>query len=260
MRPYSQRFISVEEANAYNRSEYGPGSYSSFIWELERPLLEEILDSIRAEKPEFSLLDFACGNGRITEVAEGYAGKSLGIDISKEMIELARKTCRRSSFSVGDFNKDDRLAAGQYDVITMFRFILNADSDLREGALRWLRNCIQEGSGRLILNMHGNVYSMRHPSIVFRKWRIRYAGGNDQGGRIMLNEMSVHDVSELLQRTGFEIVEYYGVGVMPPLLYRIPVARNIAGWVDRVTTGVRLLRNVSVNVIFVCRPVPDVRG
>ena len=66
---YANSFQAKEDVASYDLKEYWAGSYSSRIWELQRPLLAEILLQHQAEvRHSLTLLDFACGTGRVRVV------------------------------------------------------------------------------------------------------------------------------------------------------------------------------------------------
>jgi len=88
---YSARFQEVEAVRFYESNEYGSGSYSTAIWQLQRPVLERILTDFRRERKEpVRLLDFACGTGRVLASLEALVDSAEGIDISENMVAMAR--------------------------------------------------------------------------------------------------------------------------------------------------------------------------
>src|SRR5439155_4117572 len=59
-------------------------------WEtIERPLIERLLRA-RAEAGAESVVDFACGTGRVTEVAVPLFRTVIGVDVAPEMLAAAR--------------------------------------------------------------------------------------------------------------------------------------------------------------------------
>src|ERR1019366_1533581 len=98
--------------------EYGAGSYSSFIWGLQRPVLEKILADFRQTHGPVRLLDFACGTGRVISALEPLVDAAEGVDISENMVEIARKKCRAARLRVGDIFLQPEMLQPPYDVIT----------------------------------------------------------------------------------------------------------------------------------------------
>jgi hypothetical protein len=140
------------------------------------------------------------------------------------------------------------LLEGRYDIVTAFRFLLNVEAPVRQQVLLELRKVITAPGGLLLINVHGNSRSLRHPAILWRRWRER-----SNPSRTMLNEMSPDETKSLLQTSGFKIVRQFGFGLLPPTLYRTPLRRPAAA-LDRKFIGNNLWRNFSIDMMFVCEP------
>lgn len=252
--PYNGRFRSDGEVSSYEDGEYAPGSYASFIWALQRPFLEKYLLHQKSTVPSVRLLDFACGTGRVLSFVEDLVDESVGLDISPEMVRIAAGKCRRSTFYIGNIIDDPQIVVGKYEVITLFRFLLNAEPDLRLAILRWLRSRMNEQHGFLIANMHGNAWSLRHSALSFHKWRKRSTSSGEEGSDQLLSEMTPRDVYNLFRTSGFEIVEQIGFGLLPQVVFRTPL-RYFSRWLDRTFAGAPLLKNVSIDLLFLCKPI-----
>jgi SAM-dependent methyltransferase len=170
------------------------------------------------------------------------------VDISENMVAVARGKCGKARLLVGDVLAEPDLLQPEYDLISCFRFVLNAEPELRGRVLRRLRQALRTPDGMLLVNVHGNSHSLRHPAIAWRRWR-------ERGGKTdtMLNEMSPAAARRLLAESGFEVVRQFGFGILPPTLYRTPL-RRVAAAVDRTFAGEDFLRNCSIDLLFVCRP------
>lgn len=70
----------------------------------------------------------------------------------------------------------------------------------------------------------------------------------------MLNEMSPAGTRDLLRASGFEVVRQIGFGMLPPTVYRTPL-RPLAMATDRSLAGAACLKNISIDLMFICRPV-----
>jgi len=253
--PYSNRFQSSSDVAAYESEEYSATSYSSCIWRLQQPVLAAALARFGAQHQgqDLRLLDFACGSGRILSFIEGLVAHATGVDISAGMAEVARQKCKKAEVRVGDILQQRELLQGPYDVITSFRFLLNVESDLRHKALRRLREVIRAPDGLLVVNVHGNSSSLRHPAIWWKRRQKKSAPAAPDIAPLMLNEMSLAETRTLLSDCGFEVVEMLGFGVLPPTLYRTPL-RGLALAVDRFFAERRWLTSWSVDLMFICRP------
>ena len=246
---YSDRFQSQEAVEFYDSKEYSSDSYSTAIWRLERPVLEAILNDLRRERKQpVRLLDFACGTGRVLSSLEGLVGSADGIDISESMVAAARAKCVKARLRVGDILADPELCEGHYDAISCFRFLLNAEPEMRNRILGRLRDALSAPDGRLLINVHGNSRSLRHPGLVWRRWRAR-----TENSDAPLNEMSPAETRDLLRRNGFEVVRQFGFGAVPPTLYRSPL--RAAAWaIDKSLAGDRWWNDWSIEMLFLCRP------
>jgi SAM-dependent methyltransferase len=247
---YADRFQARDDVTSYEFTEYAPGSYSSRMWELQRPVLRGILERhAAAVRHPLRLLDFACGTGRVLAETEALVATAEGIDISPEMVAVARAKCARARLHVGNILTQPELLQKGYDAVTAFRFLLNVEPDLRRRVLRRLRELIREPDGLLLANVHGNAHSLRHPAILWRRWRER---ARPSGG--MLNEMTAGETRKLLRESGFQVVRQFGFGILPPSLYRTPL-RDPAFAVDKALAGDRWWNDWAVDMLFVCRPV-----
>ena len=246
---YSERFQDSSSVADYESKEYGAGSYASCLWEMQRPVVEKLLAEFRRSHSQpVRLLDFACGTGRVISQLENLVDAAEGIDISPNMVEVARGKCRTARLHVGDILAQPELLQKKYDVITAFRFLLNVEPEMRGRILRRLRETLAEPNGWLIVNVHGNSRSLRHPAIVWRRWRERA-----QKSGAMLNEMSPGETRRLLRASGFEIVRQFGFGIVPPTLYRTPL-RKLAAAADRSLAGENGWNDFAIDLLFVCRP------
>ena len=100
----------------------------------------------------------ACGTGRIISFSENYFDESVGVDISQEMLEKATLNCKKSSFY--NYDIEEIKDIGRFDVITMFRFFLNAETELRKNALVKVHELLKP-EGKFITNIHVSSQSIR---------------------------------------------------------------------------------------------------
>jgi SAM-dependent methyltransferase len=246
---YAERFQHKDAVTSYDAAEYGRESYSSCIWRLQRPVLEQVVkDFCAAQSGPVRLLDFACGTGRVLSALEPLVDTADGVDISENMVAVARGKCPKARLLVGDVLASPELLQPVYDLISCFRFVLNVEPELRGRVLRRLRSVLRSPGGLLLVNIHGNSHSLRHPAVAWRRWR-----QHDDRGDVMLNELSPGAAKRLLAESGFEIVRQFGFGLVPPTLYRTPLRRAAAA-VDRSLAGEHFWNDCSIDLLFVCRP------
>lgn len=99
-------------------------------------------------------LDFACGTGRITSVMAPMVSEAIGVDISEDMLRVARRKVPTASFECADLTARP-LDLGLFDLVTAFRFLGNAEDELRMDALVAI-NRLQAPGSMLIVNNHRN--------------------------------------------------------------------------------------------------------
>jgi SAM-dependent methyltransferase len=105
-------------------------------------------------------LDFACGTGRALSRVAQYAQESVGVDVSPTMLDQARQKCPGAKLVQLDLTVTDK-DFGEFDLITTFRFIGNAQDTLRNSALAALTRRLKPG-GYLVLDSHRNPRSLRN--------------------------------------------------------------------------------------------------
>jgi SAM-dependent methyltransferase len=241
-KPYSTRFTNKIAAEEYEKNVYSPESYSSDIWQLQIPVLLKIIRTFKLSRGPIKLLDFACGTGRILSLVENEVFQSDGIDVSAFMTDLARAKCEKSNFFVGNLIEQPDMLSKDYDVITCFRFLLNTEAANRIAVLKVLRERLAAKNGILIVNIHGHSRSFRSLALLYR--------------RLVHNEqhvqMSRKEIKSLFYDSGLRIVEEYGFGILPPLLYKTPL-RKPAKWIDNFCHKFSFLRMFSIDLLYVCK-------
>lgn len=188
----------------HERSRDRPGRAA--MWQLEEPVIEDIFTGLAPKR----VLDFAAGTGRITTVLERClpACDIHGIDISEDMLAIARPQCSRATFHLADGRQAlQQFGAETFDAISAFRFFPNADPALREDAAEQIARLVRPG-GHVILNNHRNFWS---PSYVAMR-----AMGVSSGKFGTLNA----DMRSLFERQGFTCVRTYSLGVWPQTDFR----------------------------------------
>lgn len=183
-----QRYTKMFE-NEYYRQQW---------YMVERGLLLDLLHKEKA-RGATRYLDFACGTGRILKEGENLFPDSTGYDVSKSMLAECRKLCTRSKIECIDINEKE--GRRKFDVITAFRFFLNAEMEMRKSVLRRLYEILDD-DGTLIANIHttptsptGMAYRMR-----------AFLGGVDYP------VLSLKGFKNILLECKFEVVhvDYYG--------------------------------------------------
>lgn len=168
--------------------------FDSYMTTVERPLIEQLVAKLFPKGLE-TYLDFACGTGRITEIIAPLARESWGVDVSPVMLEQATHKCPRTQFINGDLTRED-LSIPPADLVTAFRFLANAQDELRREALRAMRDRLKEG-GYLIVNDHRNAWSIRNLLTPHGPERI---------------DLHYRKLRRLLTDAGFRVRRTFGIG------------------------------------------------
>jgi len=167
-RDYRKSHLSAEQATFYESNVYSTNTFYFTLWEREKEILIKFIRKYLAVV-DINYLDFACGSGRIISFLEKKVKKSIGVDVSENMLNIARSKIEKSELIKGDVTKVKKLIKGEFNLITCFRFFLNDQDNLRHEVLDFLCEKLSR-DGILILNIHGNKCSLRFFSILFRKF------------------------------------------------------------------------------------------
>jgi len=195
------------------------------FWQIERQILQRIVEAMPT--PPKESLDFACGTGRVLSWCAQHVESCTGADISPSMLGMARERCPGATIHEADITKDHETAPGPFDLITSFRFFLNAQEELRHEALAALKRRLAK-DGLLVINFHLNPLSPTGA----------YVGGRSRIGSATRRPVaSLSKARSLLAANGLEIDSVHGYGY---LFYRRPklmfpqltarIERTLARW------------------------------
>ena len=239
---YRRLFPNREGVLSYEKTVFQEGTFSHWVWQQEQRYLHDLI-ARRFGGRRINYLDFACGSGRIIGFLQPMVDRATGVDISSAATEVAAGNVPGAQFVSGDVSENPSILDGPYDLITAFRFFLNAQDSLRHAVLEALRDKIAP-DGLLVFNIHGNAHSARAAGV----W-IRRTVSDIEG-----KSLSRRQVETMLRRHGYEVVEMRGISLLTPKLLAITpkaVADRMQRWVERTTTAQR----ACVTLIFACRPV-----
>ena len=133
-------------------SSFQNSAHRSIIWALEKQILNDIMSYYFSNRHVIAHLDFACGTGRILEYLQNKVKISVGVDISSEMLGVARNNLKACRLIEADLTKNDVLRNEQFDIITAFRFFPNAQPDLRKEVIGCLVTHLKK-DGLIILSL-----------------------------------------------------------------------------------------------------------
>ncbi len=218
---------------------YETEAWPRFLWERERRVLTRIQNEYFPGK-EIHLLDFACGTGRLAGFLEERVADSVGVDVSGSMLDVARNKLKRTELIEADLTRDNVLLGRRFNLITAFRFFLNAEHPLRRAALEALVPLLSD-DGYLVLNNHRNLTS----PIVFSTFLYNRLRRGDT------HFMFLSQLKRLVETAGLEIVRIYPVGVLSIPRQTLPESWN--HWADDVVMRHRCLSFLSESPIVMCR-------
>jgi ubiquinone/menaquinone biosynthesis C-methylase UbiE len=230
-----------EAKGAEYEAYYQNKSWQRFLWSREQEIILKILEKYFAGK-DVHLLDFACGTGRITQLLENRSKTSTGVDVSGSMLAVAKEKLKRTELIEADITVANVLKPGKFNLITAFRFFLNAEPELRSAAIKELADLLDE-NGCLVFNNHQNSGS---PWI-----RLRYRHYQKKNPEVTFNVMSIKQMDKLVEEAGLQIVEIYPAGFFNPP--KIPVPDRLNRAIDWAGSKFKFLNRFSENLIAVCR-------
>lgn len=215
---------------------YKNDPWRKFLWSREKLALSDILN-VYFQNRDINLLDFACGTGRVAGFLESRVATSVGVDVSDSMLEIAKKKLTKTEIIKADITKEKVLAGRKFNLITAFRFFLNAEPELRKAALKSLVPLLEK-DGYFVFNNHRNATS---PLVRFRYGRKRK----------QRNFMSMDEMYAIVGEFGLEIVRIYPVGFLSLSKIKLPQLCNRL--VDSGAAKFECLRHYSESPIAICR-------
>lgn len=221
--------------------------YRRYFWVWEQQVLRHLLQTKFPGNREIRYLDFACGTGRILAFLEDHVSSAWGVDLSDEMLKVARQSVTKSKLITADLTQTDPFQGQTFDLITAFRFFLNAQADLREQVMKVLARLLKP-DGFLVLNVHMNHSSLL-AKLVRTKRRLR---GLDP---YAFNTLAHEEMERLAAVSGLQIVETYHRGVIP-IKNENPI---IPMWAihpfEAFASRIPAMRAWSRYVVYVCRSI-----
>jgi SAM-dependent methyltransferase len=238
---YRQSHSSAEYGLRYQDT-YQRGYYYYQWTYIERVLLHGLLAAGAAEGSR-TCLDFACGTGRIAQVASGVFERVVGVDVSESMLAIARAETAGVELVLRDITRE-RLEE-RFDVVTAFRFFTNAEETLRSEALVAIHGSLQDG-GTLIANIHVNRSSLVGAYYRLRNWLL---------GTTTARTMGHREFQSLLNEHGFEIVATRWYSFLPRPGWHFPwLAKYLMKPVDWFCTRRYLVpQSMASCFVVVCR-------
>ena len=208
------------------------------IWDaFIKDLLRERLEACAAAGGT-RYLDFACGTGRVLKVGAPFFESATGIDISEDMLVVARERNPEATIHCGDVTSGELDVEGSFDCVTLFRFLLNAEYELNIKVLEWLAAHMKPGA-ILIANNHMNTASFRGVATVLSNAILHTKH----------NQLSRRRCFEMLESSGFRLLNVYGYRVLPSFKGKPILGKSVQTTFERVLNGIGLGRLGAEQVI-----------
>lgn len=239
MDSYRNSHLSKDKPASYDQCYMEPRQ--KYFWHREQAALNDCLTRYFKGR-EINYLDFACGTGRITHFIEKQVGESTAVDVSEPMLNKARQKLSCTKIIHADIIKENILSSQKFDLITAFRFFLNAEPELRVSALKTLRDLLAE-DGFIIFNNHRN---RTNPLVWTRQFYYRMICNNYH-----TNFMSMKEVRELVFECGLKIVKIYPIGSLA--IPKIRFSSKLNSMVYPFISKLKCLDNFSESPVIVCR-------
>jgi hypothetical protein len=203
---YRIKFIEQKKVKKYHDKFDDNSNFYKLIWdEYEKKIL---LKEIKKIKIRNKSLDFACGSGRIITETEQFFIKPFGVDVSQEMLKIAKNSVKKAKIIKIDITTEK--INNKFNCITAYRFFLNANNTLRYEVMFRIADYLTD-EGKLIFNIHGMKYSFAYYINLIRRLII-----NSEERYISHNE-----IIKILSFSGLKVKCWYVYGVLPSFMRKL---------------------------------------
>ena len=238
-----------KDAQAYDR--IVQSKHIRLIYRLEKEVLRDVFSRLPCQDPK--VMDFACGSGRWTRVLETLSDRTLGVDVSPQMISRAKETCRMTEFVVTDITSEqvsDALCGRKFNVITAFRFYKNAQDALRQSVTDALPTYLEE-EGLFVFDLHLNTHSFM--GLLANLMRLLQFPRLFGMSELLIRTMSMADVKRLFADSAFEVVDYYGMGFLPGRSNTVLLPQKWLYSLEAFFTRRQLFRRLSYTLLIIAK-------
>jgi predicted TPR repeat methyltransferase len=243
---YKDQFADPTDAENYAQL-YSPKTADDLLWQNEQVHLSGVIQQLRESLPLIEYLDFACGTGRIISFVEPQVDKATGIEISAEMLKIAQQKVNDATLICRDITTADAEIEGKYDLITTYRFILNAEPALRIAGFKALAARLKDQSSTLVFSNHGNPFSFKAVLWPLHMIRQMVYGKKREG-----NYLTNRQVRNVLDSAGLEVISVTGIGFISPKLVG-PLPFTLCQKIEKFLAGKPLIQKLGVNQLYVCK-------
>jgi ubiquinone/menaquinone biosynthesis C-methylase UbiE len=240
---YRESHKAPEKGMSYQKG-FNDMKYRKYIWSWEKKILIEIMNKYFSNTKKIKYLDFACGTGRIINFLEINMVESIGVDISESMLNLALENVKKSKLIKVDITKENIFQDNYFDLITAFRFFLNAQKELREESLYVISKILKQ-DGYFVFNIHLNKTSIY--------FRIAHLYRKIKGLDPEINSLSINEVTQMIEKTGLQIISTYHYALIPIFNEDTKIPIWLINSFEKITNKIPYFKYFSSYLIFVCK-------
>ncbi len=239
VKDYRNSHIQPGKGSFYELKSFAKNSANSSLWKSEREYMSSVVEKFVVNKDKY--LDFACGTGRIiADFADSFT-EAEGVDISEQMLSVAKKKKIKAKLVQGDITANAGIIGDNFDLITTFRFFLKAQDTLRHQVMGILTEKLTPG-GIMVFNIHNSRPSFLYlQNIIVNLFKAK-----------KVPSMSRSEVALMVKRENLDIIETKAFGILPKAAH-IVLRAKLWLWLDNMLYRIAFLRRFGSNVIYVCR-------
>jgi hypothetical protein len=160
------------------------------------------------------------------------------------MINIARTNVKNSKIIKVDLTKKNIFNKNYFDLITSFRFFLNAQPELQEEVLNVLSKILKD-EGYLVFNIHLNKTSI-YSRIIHLIRKIAHLDYE-------IKTMSIEQVSQMVEKAGLEIITTFHFAIFPILKENTKIPMSAIDPFEKFFSKIPCLGYFSRYIIFVCK-------
>ncbi|HLD21668.1 MAG TPA: class I SAM-dependent methyltransferase [Patescibacteria group bacterium] len=174
-------------------------------------------------KPRNRVLDLGCGNGRVADLVNQIKASYIGIDVSPQLIELARRLHPKNEFHTGSMMHIDAADHTFNHTLMIASFHHIPSEDYRIHVLQEVKRVTQPG-GYIVMtnwNLHQwRFMKLRYGFLLQKLFRIQGMDTNDvlvpwkhQQGRVLAQRyyhgFTQREMKRLAHKTGLRVIDQY---------------------------------------------------
>jgi len=224
--PFVNVYEDAQRAEAYSKLEF-PGTYYLAYRDLPSIIAEHITG--------LSALDFGCGAGRSTRFLRQLGFQAIGIDISANMIQLARNADPNGEYLLVENGDFSALESSRFDlVLSAFAFDNIPDPGHRGELLRGLRRLLNDNGRIVLLGSTPDIYTHEWASFTTKDYPENRSATSGETVRIVMKDVADRRPVEDLVWFHEDYMNLFAACQLDLVGHYTPLGRNDEpyGWVS----------------------------